>query len=83
MTLYRQGNQSILYYRMKIHPTLFGEFQLERAYGKLYQPKPNRILCDYYESGHDVKMRFLKILKDKVAQGYRKQSQPGVAVLPR
>lgn len=73
MTLYRSGKKNIIYYRMKIHPTLFGDFQLERTYGKLYQDKPSRILYDYYESGHECKMRFLEILKDKVSQGYRKK----------
>ena len=70
ITLYRKVGSRIRYYRLAVHPTLFGEFLLEREFGSVTHLKPTGVHREYFTLLQDAEEALMEWLKVKRKKGY-------------
>lgn len=74
MTLLKNTNNRINYYKVSIYPTLFGDFLIEKEYGAMHFSKPTNIIKEYASSNKEALMILLDIAVDKKTLGYLKSA---------
>jgi predicted DNA-binding WGR domain protein len=68
--LYRQVNDRIRYYCLKIHPTLFAGYILIREYGSEGNRKPTRVVEEHFNHFEEAFSRLKLIVARKTKKGY-------------
>ena len=68
--LYREVNGRVRYYLVELHPTLFGEYIVERIYGAVRNKKPSGRKVEYFNAQSEGIERFFKVLEKKERKGY-------------
>jgi len=72
ITLYREVNHKVRYYKLSLMLNIFGEYIFTKEYGSLKRAKPIRVIEEYYESYKTVYQYFEKKLQEKYKRGYKK-----------
>ncbi len=70
ITLYRECENRVRYYTLKILPTLFSEFILVREYGAVRNSKPTRIIEKYFNIYEEAYKELLDLFKERYKRGY-------------
>lgn len=70
-TLYRSVNDNKRYYKISIHPTLFGDYLLDREYGSIKNKKPTGRKSEYFVLLDTAIMQFKALFLQKVKKGYK------------
>ncbi|WP_151899642.1 molybdenum metabolism regulator [Sulfurimonas hydrogeniphila] len=71
ITLYREVNHKIRYYKLSLMLNLFGEFIFSKEYGSLKRPKPTRVIEEYYKSYKEAYTHLQSKLQQKYKKGYK------------
>ena len=71
ITLYREVHGRVRYYTLKVYPTLFNEYLLERTYGGLKNKKTTRTIKEYFSRSEDIKNMIGEIVKSKILKDYQ------------
>jgi len=75
ITLYREVNKRIRYYKLTILPNLFGEYILEKEYGSIKAKRATRVLCEYFLSYKEAYKKLEQTLHKKYKRGYTKKRE--------
>jgi len=70
ITLYREVNDRVRYYSLKLQPTLFGEHLFIIEYGNVKNKRPTRIIKEYYKIADEAISTFKSKLLEKQKRGY-------------
>jgi len=70
LTLYREVNNKIRYYTLKLYPTLFGEFLLVKEFGSTQNKKPTRIRKEYFSHLDESIVVIENFINVKMKKGY-------------
>ena len=74
MTLFKNSNTKLYYYKINVYKTLFGDFLIQKEYGAAQNIKPTNTFKEYADSKREAMFRVLDIAVDKRALGYLKAS---------
>ena len=74
MTLFKNSNERLYYYKINVYQTLFGDFLIQKEYGAVQNINPTNTLKEYTESRREAMFRVLDIAVDKKELGYLKAS---------
>jgi len=74
MTLLKNSNERIYYYKVNIYQTLFGDYLVQKEYGLKQNLKPTNIIKEYVSSKREALYKVLDIVVDKKELGYLKAS---------
>ncbi len=74
MTLFKNSNERLYYYKINVYQTLFGDFLIQKEYGAAQNIKPTNTLKEYADSKREAMFRVLDIAIDKKVLGYSKAS---------
>jgi len=72
ITLFREVNHKIRYYKLALMLNLFGEYIFTKEYGSLKRAKPTRVIEEYYESYKPAYQHLQNKLQEKYKRGYKK-----------
>jgi|GEM_PF-983475 len=70
ITLYREVNHKVRYYKLSLILNLFGEYIFQREYGSIKALKPTRVLKDYFSSHKEACRTLEHKLREKYERGY-------------
>lgn len=69
-TLYRNVDGRLRYYKIRVYPTLFGEYLLVREWGGINNKKPTGTKQSYFFNLSNLKDNIKKIIVAKSKKGY-------------
>jgi len=72
MTLFKNSNARLYYYKISVYRTLFGDFLIQKEYGAAQNIKPTNTIKEYVDSKREAMFRVLDIAVDKKELGYMK-----------
>ena len=70
MILFKNERNRVIYYKINIYPTLFGDFLVQKEYGSTSSLKPTNIIKEYTRSNKEALLLMLDIALDKKNLGY-------------
>ena len=73
LTLYREVNSNIRYYKLLVYPTLFNEYLFIREYGGNKNKKPTRVIKKYFSEINETTIAIDAIINSKIKRGYAAQ----------
>ena len=50
MTLFKNANNRVNYYKINVYPTLFGDYLIQKEYGTTNHKKPTQIIKEYVKA---------------------------------
>lgn len=74
MTLLKNSNEQLYYYKINVYQTLFGDYLVQKEYGLKKNLKPTNIIKEYVSSKREALYKVLDIVVDKKELGYLKAS---------
>ena len=74
MILFKTKNNCVNYYKVNIYPTLFGDFLIQKEYGRSSNLKPTNIIKEYAHSNKEALLLMLDIALDKKNSGYMRSA---------
>jgi len=70
ITLYREVNHKVRYYKLSLILNLFGEYIFQREYGSIKALQPTRVIKDYFSSYKEACSTLEHKLREKCHRGY-------------
>ena len=70
VTLYREVNHKVRYYKLSLMLNLFGEYVFIKEYGSLKQTRPTRVIEEYYETYKSAYKHLQQKFQEKKNRGY-------------
>lgn len=74
ITLYREVNHRLRYYKLSLTLNLFGEYIFQREYGSIKSKRPTRVIQDYFSSFAEAYSTLELKIKEKSQRGYREKN---------
>ena len=75
LTLYREVNSKIRYYKLLLYPTLFNEYLFIREYGGNKNKKTTRVIKKYFSKIEEATIAVDAIINSKIKRGYTTQGK--------
>ena len=71
ITLFREVNHKVRYYKLSLMLNLFGEYIFTKEYGSLKRSKPTRVVEEYYKNHKEAYIHLQQKLQEKYKKGYK------------
>ena len=68
--LYREVNNHVRYYSLKVCKTLFEEYVLEKEYGNIKNKAPTEVKKDHFKTLSAALIARTKKIQEKIKKGY-------------
>ena len=78
ITLYREVNYRLRYYRLSILLNLFGEYIFKCEYGSVKSQRPTRVIENYFSNYKEAYRSLEKKLIQKYKRGYTNRNKEKV-----
>jgi len=72
VTLYREVNHRIRYYKLSLMLNLFGEYIFLKEYGSIKAKRATRTIVEYFKNYQEAQIAFEQTLFAKLKRGYSK-----------